>query len=74
MFPKVFPNKNKANYKVFMKETAVENDLRDFFGYFNYQMFDEISKALENKCINYVKNFGDFTNLICALEKDVIFK
>lgn len=53
------------------QESAIEQDLKDFFGYFNFQMYDEISKKFEIKCINYVKNFGDFSNLNCALKKDV---
>ena len=72
LFYNKFKNFTKTTiFKFILKETKTENELRDFFGYFNCQMFDELTKAFYNKCLSYLKNFGEFSNLNCALNKDV---
>ena len=36
--------------------------LKDQFGYFNNQAFNEIKKSMDEKCFSYLSNFKVFTD------------
>ena len=45
------------------KETEVQKDLRDLYGYFNYTVFEEITNTLRSDVKEYKNHFMDLAKI-----------
>jgi hypothetical protein len=55
-------NKNLAFESMFPKETGAVKEVRDWFAYYNFSVYDELTRQIDEKIRQYATNFHGFAS------------